>query len=101
MKLVSILLLLTAIFLPVFTMGQESLRTDRVQATFQNNGGWELTDTLTGITWYGQWISESLMKVSGTDNLCFVIGKNESGMIQLNCRDLTQISILLAYKGDS
>ncbi|MEK9158355.1 MAG: hypothetical protein AAB638_04220 [Patescibacteria group bacterium] len=97
MKFISIILLLIALSVPIFALAQETIETERVQASIQNNGNWELTDTLTQVTWYGEWITENLMKVTGSDDSCFVIGENETGMVQLDCQDLKQISILLSY----
>ena len=75
----------------------ESFQTNRVQASVQDNGNWKLTDTLTDITWHGEWIANHLMKVTGSDDSCFVIGENQEGMIQLDCQNLKEISILLFY----
>ena len=97
MKLGYIILIFLALMAPIRVFGQESMRTERVEASIQDNGNWDLTDLLTGITWHGQWISDRLMKVTGSDDSCFVIGENEHGMVQLNCQNLKEISILLVY----
>jgi hypothetical protein len=90
--------LFVAFFAPLFLYANESVDTGRMQASVKNNGNWELTDSATHVTWYGEWIAPRLMKVTGSDNSCFVVGENEIGMVQLDCRDLTQISILLSYQ---
>lgn len=97
MKAVHIAIFLTLILSPFFVLGRESVETERVQASVEENGNWELTDLVANITWQGQWISPVLMKVSGSDGSCFILGENENGLVQLNCHDLKQISILLSY----
>ncbi len=97
----SIVLITALLLMPVLSMAQSTIITPRVQATIKDGGNWELTDTLANVTWYGQWITPGLMKVTGTDNSCFVIGENDTGMVQLNCTNLRQISILLSYANAS
>src|SRR3989344_3259444 len=82
---------------PIFIHASESLSTDRVQAKIEDNGNWELTDLVTQVTWHGEWITNHLMKVTGSDNSCFVIGENQDGIAQLDCHNLKEISILLSY----
>src|SRR5690348_16561064 len=97
MKFISIISMLALLSLPVFVLAEENIQADRMQALIQDNGSWQLTDTLTQITWRGEWITSNLMKVSGSDNSFFVIGEKETGMVQLDCQNLKEISILLAY----
>ena len=92
-----LVVLFLGLLMPLFIHASESVSTNRVQASVQNNGNWELTDTFTNITWHGEWIANHLMKVTGSDNSCFVIGENQDGMVQLDCQNLKQISILLSY----
>ncbi len=85
-----------ALFAPFGVYAQESLHTERLDISFQDNGNWTLTDRLVGITWHGEWINNQLMRVTGSDNTCFVIGENSHGMVQLDCENLKEISVLLA-----
>ena len=82
---------------PFIIHASETVNTGRVQASVQDNGNWDLTDSVTHITWHGEWIAGHLMKVTGSDNSCFVIGENQDGMVQLDCQNLKEISILLSY----
>lgn len=95
------IILFAALLAPVLALAQDTIITPRVEATIDNNGDWELTDSLSQISWHGQWITATLMKVTGTDSSCFVIGENETGMVQLDCTNLRQISILLSYNSSS
>src|SRR5258708_11192486 len=98
MKSAYYILILLAIFTPVLALARESLTTDRFQAFVEDTGNWQLTDNGAHITWQGQWLPGHLMKVTGSDDSCFIIGENADGMIQLDCRDLTQVSVLLSYQ---
>ncbi len=89
--------LFIGLLMPFFIHASESVNTGQVQATVQDGGNWELTDSAAQITWHGQWIANHLMKVTGSDNSCFIIGENQDGLVQLDCQNLTEISILLSY----
>lgn len=73
------------------------MSSSRVNATIEDNGNWQLTDNKVGITWHGAWQSGNMMKVVGSDGSCFILGENEDGMVQLDCKNLKEISILLYY----
>ena len=96
-KNLRLVVLFLGLLIPFFSLAAESVDTGRVQASVQDNGNWELTDSTTQITWHGEWIANHLMKVTGSDNSCFIIGENQDGMVQLNCQNLQEISILLSY----
>ena len=97
MKSVYIVLILVVLLVPSFAFAQESLATDRLQASFEDNGNWQLTDNQVNITWHGEWITKDLMRVTGSDNSCFIIGQNQDGMVQLDCQNLKEISILFSH----
>ncbi len=97
MKTLFALLVFATIFVPFAVSARETLASDRVKATIEDNGNWELTDTKVGVTWRGEWQQGRMMKVVGSDNSCFILGENKDGMVQLDCKDLKQISILLFY----
>lgn len=82
---------------PRLVFGADSLKTDRIEATFEANGNWHLTDLEINVTWRGVWITEDLMKVTGTDNSCFILGQNENGMVEIDCNNLKELSILLSF----
>ena len=97
MKYAYIILILVILSTPIFVFAKESLTTGRLQMTFEDNGNWQLTDNQVNITWHGQWIYNNLMKVTGSDDSCFIIGENRDGMVQIDCQNLTEISVLLSY----
>jgi hypothetical protein len=97
MKLTHIILILSVLLTPTLALGNESIATDRLQISIEDNGNWQLTDNLVNITWHGEWITEQLMRVTGSDNSCFIISENQDEMVQLDCQNLKEISILLAY----
>jgi len=97
MKYIPIILILFTLLSPNLVFGNESIATDRLQISIENDGNWQLTDNLTDITWRGEWITGHLMKVTGSDNSCFFIGENQNGMVQFDCQNLKEVSVLLAY----
>lgn len=74
---------------------QESLHTEQLEFSLEENGNWTLTDLISKETWRGEWIDIFTMKVTGSDNSCFLITENEHGMVQLDCENMTEISILI------
>lgn len=97
MKTLFALLVLAPILMPFAVSAKETLASHRVKATIEDNGNWQLTDNEAGVTWHGEWQHGRMMKVVGSDNSCFIIGENRDGVVQLDCKDLKQISILLSY----
>ncbi|MFZ2500526.1 MAG: hypothetical protein WAW90_00890 [Minisyncoccia bacterium] len=90
-----------ALLAPAGAHAQESLHTERLDASFQDNGDWALTDAFVGITWHGHWINDRLMRVTGSDGSCFILTEHASDMAQLSCEDLTEVSILLTNQSKS
>lgn len=97
MKYVYITLILLVFLAPVSIFGQESLVTDRLQMTIEDNGNWQLTDLQVNITWRGEWIAERLMKVTGSDNSCFIMSEDQEGLMKLDCQNLEKIDTFLSY----
>lgn len=100
MKFTYIILLLLIVAVPQLSFARQTMGNTQVEATIEDSGNWELTDNKVGITWTGQWINKKLMKVTGSDDSCFILGQNESGLVQLDCQSLKEISILLYYSGE-
>lgn len=97
MKFVYIILLLLVMALPQLSFASQTMGNIQVEATIEDSGNWQLTDNKVGTTWTGQWINKNLMKVTGSDDSCFILGQNENGLVQLDCQNLKEISILLYY----
>ena len=98
MKLGSIILLLAILVIPTFAFGNQIVQNERITATVLESGNWQLTDLKVNTTWKGVWLSGHLMKVVGSDGSCFIMGENEHGLVQLDCHDLKQLSILFSYQ---
>ena len=97
MKTLCATLAVAFLLAPGSAWAHEALAAGRIQATFEDSGAWEMTDTAVGTTWRGEWLSPALMKVSGTDGSCFILTEYESGLAQLACGDLRKLSILVSH----
>lgn len=100
MKFVYLTAVFVILLIPPLALASETMGNERVLATIEDSGNWQLTDNKVNVTWKGQWINKHLMKVTGSDNSCFILGENENGLVQLDCQDLREISILLSYSGE-
>lgn len=96
MNIAQIAIFTVALWTPLSAFAQESLITNRLEMSFEEGGNWQLTDIQAQITWRGQWISDRLMKVEGTDNSCFIVSEEQGDMIQTDCKDVTKISMLIS-----
>ncbi len=96
MKGVMILLVILALTFPVGAFAAQSVITERVQFSIEEDGSWFLADLEAGIFWQGTWITPELMKVSGTDDTCYLLAEKGENMLQFGCPDLTQLSILFS-----
>lgn len=98
MNVLQIIVFTVALWSPFLAFAQESLVTNRLEMSFEEGGNWALTDIQAQITWRGQWISDRLMKVEGTDNSCFIVSEEQGDMVQIDCKNSKKISMLLASR---
>ncbi|MBA3732842.1 hypothetical protein H0W91_00515 [Patescibacteria group bacterium] len=97
MKFIAGTCLFIALLSPNFAVAA-GFQSEKVSASIEDNGNWQLTDLQSHVTWHGEWLFGHMMKVSGSDDSCFILGENEKGLVQLDCTNLKEISILIYYE---
>lgn len=96
LRLLKIIILAgTIILFTSVALASESYRSDKVYFAFNDNGDWELYDSVNDISYIGEWHG-SLMKVTGSDGTCYWLAETSEGLEQSGC-DLKSVSILI-YK---
>ncbi len=96
MKRVLILIFMCVLAVPAGVFAVETVATERIQFFIEESGNWSLADIETGISWRGEWLTADLMKVSGTDGSCFILTEREGDIVELDCANLTQISVFFS-----